>query len=248
MRHSYKTEAIVIRGRDLSEKDRIITFLSPFEGKFDAVCKGAKKLVTKSSAKYESFNVLKLSVVVGKTLDSVEQSDLVVGFPSIRKSLERSSQALYYLDIINRSLEKREENRRIYNLLKKCLSLLEQGNDADIVSRAFEAKYLVIMGYKPVTDACCVCSIPGDHLRFDFCRGGVVCQKCGAASNAEEYLDISVGTLKSLRYFLRCRTDSLSSVKLHDRVGSELKDVLRNFIEFNSPGTMANRRCYDILG
>lgn len=248
MRHSYKTEAIVIRGRDLSEKDRIVTFISPSEGKFDAVCKGARKVVSKSSAKYEPFNVLNLSVAVGRTLDTVEQAELITAFSEIRKSLDRTTQALYYLDIINRSLEKREENHRIYNFLKKSFVLLNAGQDADTLARAFEAKFLILMGYKPVTDACCVCGDPGDHLRVDFCRGGVICPKCTDTSGEGETKRILPGTLQAMRFLMRCRMDNLSTVKFHEKVGMELKDVLRNMIEYNNPGSMANRRCYDTLG
>ncbi|MCE1245854.1 MAG: DNA repair protein RecO [Firmicutes bacterium] len=248
MRHSYKTEAIVIRGRDLSERDRIVTFISPSEGKFDAVCKGAKKVVAKTSARYEPLNMLKLSVTVGRNLDTVEQSELVTVFPEIRKTLEATAQALYYLDIINRSLEKREENHRIYNLVKKSLLLMEGGQEMDILTRAFEAKFLVLMGYKPVTDSCCVCGDPGGHLRVDFCRGGVICPKCSDLSGEGETSRIMPGTLQALKFLLKCRLDSLSTVKFHDRIGNELKEVLRNMIEFNNPGAMANRRCYDTLG
>ena len=43
----YKTEAVVLRARDLGEADRILTLYSREYGKLDAVAKGVKKMRSK---------------------------------------------------------------------------------------------------------------------------------------------------------------------------------------------------------
>lgn len=247
MRRHYKTEAIVLRTRDLSEKDRIVTFLSPSEGKFDVVCKGAKRIDSKFAGRIEPLNILNLFIATGRNLDVLVQAELFCAFPKIRGDLERSATALYILDMVNRRVEKSEENWKLYNLVKKMLILMEKEVDPELVARTFEIRFLSIMGYLPHLSSCVTCDRQGDYLYFDYRRGGVICNNCASVNNEDEGKIISPGTLRLLRFLANCRLDAIAKLKIDALIRGELKQILSNYIVYNMPGSHVNERLYESM-
>lgn len=247
MRKKYKTEAIVIKGRVISERDQIVTFISPVEGKFDAVCKGAKKITSHSTGKLESFNRLGLFMAAGKSLDVVVQTELLDSFPEIRRNLDKSSSALYILDIINRYVENHEKNPGLFNLLKTSLLMLEKGIDPLLTGLMFQAKFLSIMGYHPNLTGCVVCENPGDFFYLDYHLGGTVCESCRKGQDNSRGKKISPGTLRSLRFILQSGYSAVSRLSLPPVIRDELKNVVEKYIFYNLPGTPIENHCYDKL-
>lgn len=247
MKKSYKTDAIVIRSRDLSENDRIITFLSPSEGKFDAVRKGVKKITSRSIGNFEPFNRINLYIAVGKSLDVIVQSKLIDTFPDIRKSLDKTASALYMLDLINRYVDKREENFSLYSLLLSCLHFLENDCDPEVICRLFETRFVSIMGYMPEIEKCVVCEGKGDHLYFDYSLGGVVCEKCKPELSESQGRVILPGSLKSIRFLMSKPLRSTTRFKIHPIVKTEIKEVMRRYIIYNMPGSEVKTECYERL-
>jgi len=247
MKKSYKTDAIVIKGRDLSENDRIITFLSPSRGKFDAVRKGVKKITSRSIGNFEPFNVVNLYVATGKSLDVVVQSKLLDTFPDIRKSLDRMASAVYMLDLVNRYVDVSEENFSLYSLLLSCLHFLDNGCDPDVVCRLFEVRFVTITGYMPEVDKCVVCRSEGDHLYFDYSLGGVVCEKCKPGIRESQGRSILPGSLKTIRFLMNKSLKSATCFAIHPTVKNEIKEVMRRYIIYNMPGREVDTGCYDKL-
>ena len=245
MRKNYKAEAIVIHRRDLSEKDRIVTFISPFEGKFDAVCKGVKKLTSPSGGKFEPFNRLNLFISTGKTLDVVSQSQLLDSFPQVRKSLEKTSAALYILDIINRFVEKYERNPKLYYLLKTSMEMLEKGINPRIAGLIFEIRFISLMGYQPHLNECVECQKSGDHCYFDYSRGGVVCEECRKEIKEKNNgKKISPGVLRSFRYMQQSNLPTASRLNIPPFMCDEMKYIIDRYITYNIPGKPIEKQCY----
>lgn len=247
MRKKYKTEAIVIKGRVISERDQIVTFISPVEGKFDAICKGAKKITSHSSGKLESFNRVALFIAAGKSLDVVIQAELLEGFPYIRKSLDKSSSALFILDMINRYVENHEKNPRLFHLLRTSLSMLEKGTDPWLTGIMFQVKFFSIMGYQPDLSGCVVCEKPGDFFYLDYQLGGTVCESCRTNTDKGRGKRISLGTLRALRFIIRSAYSLVSRLNLPPVIKDELKFVVEKYIFYNLPGTPMENHCYDKL-
>ncbi len=247
MRKKYKTEAIVIRGRVISERDQIVTFISPVEGKFDAICKGAKKITSQSTGKLESFNRVGLFVAKGKSLDVVVQTELIDSFPDIRKNLNKSSSALFILDTINRYVENHEKNPQLFHLLRTSLSMLEKGTDPWLTGIMFQIKFLSMMGYQPNLTDCVVCEKPGDFFYLDYQLGGTVCENCRIHTDQSQGKKISLGTLRALRFIIRSSYSLVSRLNLPPIIKDELKFVVDRYIFYNLPGTPMESHCYDKL-
>lgn len=246
MKSTYKTEAVVLKVWDLSEKDRIALMLSPFYGKFDAVFKGAKKLTGKNVGKAEPMNRLRLLVSVGKSLDTVSQAELAQAFPCIRQDLERSAAAIYMLDLVNRRVEKGEKNPPLYQLLCNSLHMLEKGVTPEIVNRTFEIKLIAILGYKPKLDGCVCCGKEGDFCSLDVARGGAVCFDCGN-DEADTHLSISPGAIALLRFLEKSNSVTASRVTAEGWMLNEIKNFLARYMSYNLPGSETKESAYNKL-
>ena len=247
MRKKYKTEAIVIKGRVISERDQIVTFISPVEGKFDAICKGAKKITSHSTGKLESFNRVGLFVAAGKNLDVVIQTELLESFPDIRRNLDKSSSALFILDMINRYVENHEKNPQLFHLLRTSLSMLEKGIDPWLTGIMFQVKFFSIMGYQPNLTECVVCEKPGDFFYLDYQLGGTVCEKCLTDMDSSRGKKISLGTLRAFRFIIRSAYSLVSRLNLPPVIKDELKFIVERYIFYNLPGTPMENHCYEKL-
>jgi len=249
MRKNYKTEAIVIRNRDLSEKDRITTFLSPFEGRFDALCKGVKRITSKSIGRFEPFNRVSLFLAVGRNLDIVAQSELLNGFPGIRNSLDRTTTAIYLLDRINSHVEKHEKNPGLYNLLRISLELLDRGVDSQVLARMFDIKFVSIMGYQPRLRECVACEKEGDACYFDYHNGGILCDKCIKNRNGNSGRIISPGTICAMLFLQDSPPEKALQFSGHPVIMSEMKDLMEKFMRYNIPGSHIDNASYEkIMG
>lgn len=245
MRKSYKTEAVVIKAIDLAEGDRIVRFLSPGEGKFDAVCRGARKLTSSTMGKFEPFNLLNIMVAVGKSLDVVTQAGMISGFPNIRGSLDKMAAALYLLDLIDKFVDKGEENPGLFRLLKFSIRSLEKETDFRVIPRVFEIKMTDLLGYMPNFDQCVLCGAPGEHSYINYHLGGLVCPKCRPGLPSEQGMGIMPGTLQSLRFLRDTPPTGAVRLKVDGKIESEMKRFLSKYMTYNMPGGEVNGRFYE---
>lgn len=250
MSKSNTTKAIVIKSKDISEGDRIVTFLSPDKGLFDAFCKGSRRFTSSTLGKFESFNLLNLLAVSGKSLDIVTQASLLCGFPNIRNSLEKSASALYLLDLINRYTEGEEDSRKLFQLLSQSLKALEDHIAPWLVKRMFEIKLISLLGYTPQLDKCIKCGLPGYHERINCIDGGVICVNCFNEKKNENSFDcikVSTGALKLMMHLNRCSLSYLAKIKAGSLIPEEIRSVMDGYLACNLPGKKVETACYEKL-
>lgn len=244
MGKNYKTEAVVLKTREIGEKSRVAVLLSPTLGKFEAVVKGSRKITGSMTGKIEPINQLDLMLASGKNLDVITQCRAISVFPAIRENLKKTSAALYMLDLLNRSLDAGEENRRIYNLLINMLKHIERGVSPAVVNRAFELKLIENLGYKPNLKSCAVCGRSGDFTYLDYHLGGSVCPDCRKSKNETPGIEVSPGTLKSMRFLMNSWDLVVSRFKADPEITRQMRTFLQNYIRYNVPGTPVNEAHY----
>jgi DNA repair protein RecO (recombination protein O) len=244
---NYKTSAIVLKLRDLSEKDRIVTFLSPTLGRFDAVVKGAKKITGKSMGKIEPLNYVQMLLAKGKNLDIVTQTHLISGFPYIRQDLARTTSSIYMLDMILRNIAEDDKEIRVFKLLKNCLYLIENGVYPSLVNRAFDMKLITLLGYQPVLEKCALCRTEGDYKLVNYEHGGTVCKKCSLSDNDSHSMVISSEALSLLKILKTSDVSRILKIKVPGQVLRELQILLNKYVSYNIPGGAVQLKNYEEL-
>src|SRR5690606_36308183 len=74
---TYRDEAVVLRTHKLGEADRIVTMLSRQHGKLRAVAKGVRRTGSRFGARLEPFMVVDVQCYVGRSLDIVQQAEML---------------------------------------------------------------------------------------------------------------------------------------------------------------------------
>ena len=87
----FKTRAIVIKSINLSESDRIITFMTENQGKVKCVAKGARKIKNRFWGALEPMSLIHL-IYFGKehqNLFRLNHSDIIESFQTIRDDFNK---------------------------------------------------------------------------------------------------------------------------------------------------------------
>lgn len=107
MRREFETAAIVLRGVDFSETDKIVTFLTRSDGKMSCFARGARKSSKRFTGGLGSMIELKLSIRdSGKGgLASLTSSEAMASHAVIGSDLNKMAIASYAIDLLNLGLQ-----------------------------------------------------------------------------------------------------------------------------------------------
>jgi DNA repair protein RecO (recombination protein O) len=144
------TRGIVLSRTDYNEADRIVTFLTPDEGKVRAIAKGVRRGRSKLAGGVELFSVSELTFLQGKSdLQTLVSARLVVFYGNIIKDLERTQWAYDVLKTINR-LTEAAAGPEFFELLQNTLAALDNSKLAmPIVEIWFDMQLLRALGNEP---------------------------------------------------------------------------------------------------
>ena len=231
----HKSEAIVVRSRDLRETSLILTFYTKDFGKINGVVKGARTSHAQfGGGALEPFAHDEIVFYERKrsNLFLVSQCDLIDFFYAIRSDLERIAYASYLLELLDSLTPAGDTNPDIFELLVKSLTFLSGKASPRRVARVFEIRLVKLLGLMPVLASCVSCS--GSDLkdaRFSFRLGGLVCKKCSAADKLSHF--ILPGTVEFIKRVETSNFDMVTRIKVSERVGRELEPLLRKVLDYH---------------
>lgn len=144
------TQGIVLSRTDYGEADRILTFLTPDQGKVSVIAKGVRKQKSKLAGGIELFSISDISYIVGrKDISTLISTRLVKHYGDIVKDMDRTNAAYEEMKMINKATEDKPE-AEYFNLLQTALeSLNDEGIDLNIINAWFAAQLLSLAGHTP---------------------------------------------------------------------------------------------------
>ncbi|MDP8904314.1 MAG: recombination protein O N-terminal domain-containing protein, partial [Chloroflexota bacterium] len=74
--HVYHTTAMVLSRFELGEADRVLTLLTPHDGKLKAIAKGVRRPRSRIGGSVEPFAELQLVMARGRTFDVITQASV----------------------------------------------------------------------------------------------------------------------------------------------------------------------------
>ncbi len=229
--HVYSTEAVVLRTRPLGEADRLLTLFTPTFGKITATARGVRKPTSKLGGHLDLLTRSSLTLAKGRTLDTITTADTLQGFLPVKSNLQRLSQALYLVELVDALNPLEASNPPAYALLLEGLAGLGTEADPHLLLRYLEIRLLAHCGFLPELHQCTECHttlIPGEHL-FSPQAGGVLCPAC--RSLHADALHLSLDALKVLRYLSTATRESATRLRLSQPLRSEVASLLRAFLQ-----------------
>jgi len=177
----YRAEAVVLKGKEFGEKDRIVTLYSRQHGKIRAIAKGVKKPQSSLGPATEPFSYGTFLLATGKNLDVVTQARIKEPFPPLREDMERMAYASLLVELVDLASPEGEPNPELFDLLVGSLFRMKRLKPR-IVALEFLAKFLDLLGWGPSLERCtkCEAEVSAEGLKFSPGTGGVLCATCKA--------------------------------------------------------------------
>lgn len=229
----YSVDALIIRARDYSEADKILTLYTKEYGKIQAIAKGVRKSVSRLRGGVQMFAHSQLLLYRGKTLDTVSQSESIEAFGGLQDDLVKLVYASYLVELLEIAVPDREPNEKLFLTTLLSLGLL-LGDDPELVCRMYEVRLLYLLGYHPYLNECMICRrfLGGAGVFFlSPERGGIVCQSC--SHNTGRGGSISPGTVLTIQKLLSTDIRQVFRLKISKRQRVELDTALGNYLEYH---------------
>jgi DNA repair protein RecO (recombination protein O) len=197
----YNSPAIVLRSINLSETDKLVTFMTHRFGKVKCVAKGARKIKSRSHAALLPLSHLNL-IYFGKeqqTLYRLSHSDIVESFQDLREDFDKLYTAVYFAELVDAMVPEADREPGIFDLLLDSLTALKQDTGRHPLLSMFELRLLAHAGYRPELGKCVYCRTAAQNgwMGFTFQHRGIVCDPCSRRHAFD--LRVGAGTLSYLK-------------------------------------------------
>ncbi|NUQ39050.1 MAG: DNA repair protein RecO [Caldilineales bacterium] len=229
---TYRTRAIILKHRDQGEADRVITAITPAQGKCTLIAKGVRKPASRKAGHLEPFTHVALLAAKARGWDIITQAESIHSFPGLRADIDRMAFAYYFAELVDAFTQEEDSQPEVYDLLLRALGYLEQGENLEMAARWFELRLLRLSGYQPQLFQCLECGEPlqpvTNYLSLE--RGGMLCPRHGEGVAGAEPL--GVGVLKILRYVQSQPYAVLAQLTLSPARGRQVEGLLASYIRY----------------
>ena len=178
------TQGIVLRHADYREKDRMITLLTPFSGRVDAMARGCRKPGSPLMSCAELFAYGEYVLYQGKGRAGVVSFSLIDSFYPLREDYDRLRYASYMLQLLEAQAIPGDRADKLFQLLIRSLKrLCYLPLEPRAVTAAFLLMDAALSGYRPRLSHCVRCGrrLGEDEARlFDAEEGGLCCAACAS--------------------------------------------------------------------
>jgi DNA repair protein RecO (recombination protein O) len=210
----YREQGIVLRTYKLGETDRIVHLLTQGRGKVRAVAKGVRRPGSRFGGRLEPFSHVDLQLYEGRSLDVVNQAELIAPFAGVRAEYALSACGSVMVEGTDRVAQEDERSTRLFLLLLDGLrALAALPPRPTLVLDAFLLRLASVAGYHPYLEACTGCGAPGAHTRFSPAAGGLLCGTCAPVGGHP----LRPGTLALLHRLASGRWDALDDEQEEER-------------------------------
>ncbi len=232
-----RDEAIILRTRDYSESDRLITFFSRNQGQLTGIAKGARRSKKRFVHTLEPCSHVAVTYVDRPTsgLVRLDASELKNAFIALRSDIARLGYASLSCEIVLGMSPERQANAALFDLLYQYLEQLERGAEPENTSLLFQTRILHLSGYGPNLQGCVLCGRKpraGGNWFFSILQGGLVCKD---HKHGQQPYPVSLGTVMLLRQAQQLPLAKLWRLRFLRQSRQECRflliDLVRHYLE-----------------
>ena len=225
-------EAIILRTRDYSESDRLITFFSKNQGQLTGIAKGARRSKKRFVNTLEPLSHVLITYADRRTtgLVRIDGSELKSSFTALRADIARLGYASVSCEIVLKMSPERQANPSLFILLCQHLEQLELGAEPENSSLLFQIRVLSLSGYAPNLQSCLLCAQQpraGENWVISIPQGGLLCKTHHQGS---ESYPVSLGTVMLLRQAQQLPLTKLWRLRFQRQSREESRFLLLNLI------------------
>lgn len=209
----------------------MLTLFTLEKGKVRAINRGARKPLSKLAGHLEPFSLAEVQLHEGRTFFTVTAAETVNPYVLIRNNLSQTSQAYYFLELIDSLTGEDEPQPILFNLLRDTLALLAESSPT-IIATAFRLKLLVATGYRPELSHCINCRLdlqPPDNS-FSCRLGGLLGPECRTEDSVA--MAVSPTVIKALRFLTDQPLQSILRLPNDPALLKQLELITENYLHY----------------
>ena len=208
------TTGLVLRETPYKDSSRILTVLTPSEGKITVSAKGAKRKGSKTAAatQFLAFSEMTLYNSRGRWLLTDARS--LELFDGLRDDLEKLSLASYFAEVLEAVSNEDIADKELLSLgLNSLFALSEGQKQPDLIKSVFELRAMCHAGFTPLLDGCAVCGVtePQEPV-LCITEGVIACAKC--ADPRTDKVPLCAGSLAAMRHIVHADPKKIFSFTL----------------------------------
>lgn len=221
-----KLRGIILKEEFKGESNKRIIIFSKDSGRKILFATGARKSKSPLLAATQIFSYCDFYAYEGKGFLSLTQADIIDNFYNIRNDIVKLSYAVYFADIINKTIPDEIENNDVLELLLFTLKVMSKTDfNIKLAARIFEIKYLQFSGFMPNIKFCALCEKNIEsEIYFKAEEAMFFCHKCAKG------VKLSNGAFKALDYILSHGIKELFKFNVSQSVLNELFEISQSFI------------------
>ncbi|MEK7600271.1 MAG: DNA repair protein RecO [Patescibacteria group bacterium] len=144
------TKGIILSRTDYGEADRIITVLTPEQGKLSLMARGVRKPKSRLAGGIELFSTAEITYLNGRgAIGTLVSARLIKYYSSIVKDIDRVQLGYELIKMLHRATEDQPESD-YYDLLEQAYAALDTASiDTALIRLWFQAQLLRFAGHSP---------------------------------------------------------------------------------------------------
>ncbi len=148
MKRRTETEAIVIKKRELLNKDVLVTLFTSDMGKITAIAKGARTLSSRRAPHLQTGNLINAMLYNKGDIHYLQETSLISGFSQIKAESPKMSLTYFFLHIVDKLTPEGQKEADVYVLIKRFLVDLSKSSVESIEGiEIYLNKLLIALGY-----------------------------------------------------------------------------------------------------
>lgn len=228
----YKTKAIVIGSKKLSDTDLLITLFSQDQGKIVAVAKGARSSKSKLAASVQPYTYGRFNMTSGSSFQTVSSVEILDSFYGIREDLKKYAYGSYVMELTQHVVLEGEAQNELFNLVLETVHGIHTTEKYELLKLSFELKVMNILGYKPNVLECINCgNTEPEKYYFHGSAGGILCQNCSNADSG--LLNIGKTLPKLIEYLSEKDIRIILKTEINDVYLRKLDIIINGYIKYH---------------
>lgn len=229
---TYLATGIILKKTPFAEADLLINMFSREHGKLRGIVKGAQKSTSRMVGHFEPLTMVEISASKGRTLDTINQAQIVNNFSDLKSNLSLISQGLYVAELLDGFGNESNANHHLYNVAVETLVNINTNPDQILNLRWFEIHLLKSTGFGIEFETCTSCNndIQPQRHRYSPSHGGLICPECNQLTEYSH--PISLQALKVFRLIDRTNLLSLPYLNISDALLLEMKTLLGTTVRY----------------
>lgn len=225
------TRGIVLRETETKEADKILTVLTPDQGKISVIARGARRKSCRFAACAQLLAWSELTLYHRGNWYYLNEGTTLCLFDGLRRDLEKLALGAYFAELTEAVTQEEVAAPEIVSLLLNGLYALENlSRPPALIKAAFELRLMCLAGYEPLADGCAYCGAEEpEEPRLDVQQGVLHCAKCGVRGQGLS-MPLCAGSLAGLRHAIYGDPKRLYAFTLGDEALGRLSDAAEAFV------------------